>query len=322
MVTKTNLKAGRKWSVGGSGISDLRRQYIVILDQVTAVDGEMKSFPGVPEIGSAHPGNSRLVVSGYEVAEGASGDKIVLTVDVKYSLATNEVGEVVSDEDPDAEVETVVVEQWGWDSGSDERELIDDVDGLPLVNSAGDAFDRVPTVTSPAPVFTKVMRFSRHQLSALDCDCKVNGGSVTIGGRTFPEGTLRVRVAESIAFEDPKHKYRYTIKLEYRSNPVRIEGSGATTDIGWDVAVTDAGMREIGENGKLRLIKAIDAETGKKCTVTTPELLDGNGKAVDRSGGATPAPYNFRFKAYARASIPTWFYTEPIIEAPKEDEET
>lgn len=321
-MAETRLKAGRRWTVGGGGISDLSRRYVVILDRVTGENGEAESFPGVPKIGSKHPQYPGLIVSGYEVEEGAGADKHTLNIEVKYSVDGPAAGEAGGDDDEE-ETQDVLVEQWGWDSGSEERELIDDVDGQPLVNSAGDVFDRVPTVSVPASVFTKVMRFSSRQSGALDCDCKVNGGPITIGGRSFPEGTLRVRVGESIALDDPKHRYRYSVKLEYRTNRVRIEGSEAVTDIGWDVAVTDAGMRERGEGGKLTLIKAIDPETGKKCSVTSPELLDGSGKAVQRSEGQ-PRPYNFRFKAYERTGIPTWFYTEPILEIPKEkeDEET
>ena len=58
-------------------------------------------------------------------------------------------------------------------------------------------------------------------------------------------------------------------------------------------------------------IYARDAETGKKCTVTSPELLDGQGHAVTRSSGTTPKPYNIRFQAYERVNIPDWFVSEP-----------
>ena len=52
-----------------------------------------------------------------------------------------------------------------------------------------------------------------------------------------------------------------------------------------------------------------DKETGKMCTVASAALLDGNGAKL----GDGDDPYNFRFQAYARATIPSWCYSEPTL---------
>ena len=305
MDNSGHLKDGRKWSVDAGGIKSLKRKYQVVLKEFTGENGEGVSFPGVPAIGSAHPSYPGLFVESYDVEEGEGSAKNTLTVYANYSPRTTETSGSGSG------AVTNQVESWGWDAGSEERELIDAVDGKAVLNSAGDVFDRVPTVSVPAPTFTKSMKFKQRQSGAMGCDCKVNSSAVTIGGRTYPVGSLLCHVAEQRVIGDPNWKYRYNIQLKYRTNPVKLAGGDTVTDIGWDVAITDAGMREIGSDGKLKLIKSIDSETGKKCTVTSPELLDGGGKAVVRSSSSTPKPYNIRFQAYERVTIPAWFYSEP-----------
>ena len=302
---KVILKDGRKWSVDAGGIKSLKRKYQVVLKSVTDANGEGVSFPGVPAIGSAHPSYPGLYVDSYDVEEGEGVSKNTLTVYVNYSLRTTETSGTGS------EAVTSQVESWGWDAGSEERELIDAVDGTAVVNSAGDVFDRVPTVSVPSPTFTKTMKFRDRQSGAMDCDCKVNKEAVKIGGRTYPVGSLRCHVAEKRVIGDPNWRYSYTIQLKYRTNPVKLAWDDQFTDIGWDVAITDAGMRERGTDGKLKLIKSIDSETGKKCTVQSPELLNGQGQAVTRSADSNPVPYNIRFQAYERVTIPSWFYSEP-----------
>lgn len=305
MANKVIQKDGRKWSVDSGGVKSLKRKYQITLDAITGANGEAVSFSGVPAIGSAHPIHTGLFVESYDVEEGESNAKKTLTVYVNYAPRTTETSGSGS------EAVTSQVEEWGWDAGTEERELVDAVDGTAVLNSAGDVFDRVPTISVPAPTFTKVMKFAQRQSNAMSCDCKVNSSDVTIGGRTYPVGSLLCHVAEKRIFGDPDWKYRYQIQLKYRTNPVKLAGSNSATDIGWDVAITDAGMRELDTNGKLKLIKSVDAETGKKCTVTSPELLDGQGHAVTRSSSTTPKPYNIRFQAYERVSIPSWFVSEP-----------
>lgn len=298
---------GRRWSVDSTGITSLRRPYRIVLDgDHLSANGEAKTFVGVPAIGSAHPSHSGLFVQSYDVEEGREHEKKVIDVIVNYGQRTVEtIGEGQS-------AQSGQVEQWGWSGGEDERELTTAADGTAVLNSAGDVFDSVPTIKSPAPVFTKVVKFETRQSGWSAHRCKVNASDVTIGGEVFAAKTLFCMVAEARVFGDGKWKYRYTIELRHRTNKVKIAGGDSATEIGWDVAVADAGMREKGTDGKLVLIRLPDAETGKPCNVTTPELLDGSGKRIARdSGGTPPTPYNFRFQAYETTTFPAWFYSEP-----------
>lgn len=298
MSNVVNQKAGRKYSVDSGGITSLKKEYQVIQDAVMAANGEVVSFTGVPAIGSAHPSYPGLFVQSYDVQEGSGSDKQVLIVTVNYAPNTSE-----ASGSGDA---AFSVEEWGWDDGADEIELTSGQDGTPVVNSAGDPFESVPKVLAPAPVFTKVVKFKTRQTGWDSATCCVNSGAVTIGGKSFPVGSLLCTVCEKRIFGDPKWKYQYTIRLRYKSNCVKIAGSNAATDIGWDVAVADAGMRELVNNEK-KLIRVLDKETGKMCTVTSATLLDGQGAKLAEGSD----PYNFRFQAYGRASFPAWFYSEP-----------
>ena len=303
MATTAKPRDGRRYSVDASGITTLKREYVVVQDAVMSENGEVVSFSGVPAIGSVHPSYPGLYADTYDVEEQTGKDKKLLKVTVNYVPRTYETSGTGS------EAVTCAVEEWGWDDGTDERELITDVDGVAVLNSAGDPFESVPKVLAPAPVFTKVMRFAERQSGWQDSRCKVNSAAVTIGGATYPIASLLCTVAESRIIGDEHWKYKYTVHLKYKSNLVKIEGSNSATDIGWDCAVTDAGMRELDENDEPKLIRMVDKETGKMCTVTSPALLDGSGARLADGDD----PYNFRYKAYERASFPSWFYSEPTL---------
>ena len=293
-------KDGRKYQVDGSGITSLKRDYIVIQNATMGADGETVSFAGVPAIGSAHPSFPGLVVQSYDVQEGDGKEKNILTVTVNYGPRTIETGGTGSD------AVSCQVGEWGWDDGTDERELVEDVNGVAVLNSADDPFESVPKVCVPAPVFTKVMKFASRQSGWAPANCKVNGAAVTIGDREYPIGSLLCTVAEKRLIGNAVWKYQYTVRLRFKSNPVKVEGADTAVDIGWDVAVTDAGMREY-VDGEKRLIRVMDKETGKMCTVTSATLLDGIGGKLEDGED----PYIFRFQAYERATFPAWFYSEP-----------
>ncbi len=302
MADVVKQKAGRKYSVDSGGIASLRKDFIVIQDAVMGADGEAATFAGVPAIGSVHPHHAGLYVQSYDVQEGEGKDKQTLTVTVNYGPQITETS------GSGQSAVTSAVDEWGWDDGTDEKELVTGVDDTPVLNSAGDPFESVPKIMAPAPVFTKVMKFKTRQSGWANSNCKVNSSAITIGGVSCPIGSLLCTVGEKRLIGNDDWRYQYTVHLRYKSNKVKINGADELTDIGWDVAVADAGMREIdGDTGEKRLIRAIDKETGKMCTVTSAALLDGEGaKLADDA-----EPYNFRFQAYERASFPSWFYSEP-----------
>lgn len=289
---------GRKWGDNSSGGNARRRFRITGLAVGFAPAWD---YDGLPKVGDAHPSIAGYVCTSREFEEGQGKEKISVVVTVTYEPQTTE-----TSGEGEAAV-TSQVDEWGWDDGTDEKELTSGVNGTPVLNSAGDPFESVPKILAPSPVFTKSMRFKSRQIGWSDVTCCVNNSEITVGGVTCPVGSLLCTVCERRLIRSEPWKYQYVVKLRYKSNPVRLSGSDSVTDIGWDVAITDAGMRELDDNGGKRLIRATDKETGKPCTVTSVALLDGHGKRLADGND----PINFRYQAYRRASFPSWFYSEP-----------
>lgn len=305
MAVKVIELDGRKWSDTSDGGSAKRRFKIIGL--AVGFDPSW-NYTGLPKVGDAHPSLDGYECSSRDFEEGQGKDKATVVVTVNYSPATQETSGTGEDQ------RTCQVDEWGWDDGSEEVELVEDADGVQVLNSAGDPFDSVPKHSVPAPTFTKAMRFKARQSGWNSCNCKVNDSPVTIGGITYPTATLLCSVAEKLIIGDKNWKYLYTVHLKYRSNKVIVGGDSAKTEIGWDAAQLDAGMRAkqtIGGEEKVALIRKVDPETGKMCVVTSPALLNGNGYV--RSETANDEPYNLKFKAYERAAIPSWFYSEPTL---------
>jgi hypothetical protein len=323
MILKTVLTAGRTYKVDDGGMDDLRETYKVVLDGPMPRAQELVSFPGVPAIGSKHPKHNGCIVGDYDVSEGSDGDKIVLTVVVIYERATSETIAIPGEEDTPAEELTSQVTQWGWDSGAAEREMAQDATGKAVLNSAGDPFDSLPHYSVPEPTFTKVMKFTKRPGSILEFKCKVNKSPVTIGADTYPPGTLLCDISEVRDLNDKHWNYQYTVTLKYRSqfvdlNPVNTD-DGSGEEIGWDVAICDAGMRECKDGVTKTLIRIRDGETGEMCSVTSAALLNGRGIAIGEDSESTVAHY-LRFKPYRAVDFPAWFTSEPPLNVNKEEE--
>jgi len=326
MSAEVKMLSGRKWKKTRDKKDSITVKYRCILDATIASGSEGAAISGVPVVGAAHPANNKLEVSSvdYEEESAAGGQKIV-TASVTYDPKESS-SETIQQQEGDIVYQC---DEWGWDSGTEERDLVDEfaIQGAaanPVVNSAGDPFDSSPKVSVPAPVFTKVMKFAARQSGALDFNCKTNDGLTTIGGTSFAIGTLLCSVAEKRIFGDANWNYQYTVQLKFKSNKVKLAGNNAKTECGWDPVVVDAGMRQkdaTDATGKRKvLIRMRDQETGQMCTVSSPALLDGNGYAISETD-QDQSPRNLRFRAYERATFPGWFYSEPSLVAPTDDEE-
>lgn len=317
-IVKVIPKDGIGYNVNDSGAADISLRFQVQLSAPLGQGELITTFSdgttSIPAIGSVHPAREGYYVTNYEVRQPQGAAKNTLDVTVKYG-AQSFVTEGGGGEPPAPEYVSLI-EQWGWDDGTSQRELITaaDANKTPVLNSAKDPFDSVPQIETPAPTFTKVVRFAERKTGWFDYNCKVNDQSVTIGGISFPAGTLLCTICETIDIANFNWPFKYSIRLRYRTNKALIAGETANlTECGWDAVVCDAGMREVDSTtGQLKLIQIVSAETGQLSNVTSPELLNGNGQAVTRgSGVSTVAPYNFRFKAYEDASFPAWFVSQP-----------
>lgn len=319
-ILKTILTAGRSYKVDDGGLNDLRETYKIVLDEPMPRAQELRSFPGVPAIGSKHPKYDGLIVGDYDVSEGSDGDKIVLTIVVSYERLSSEAVSIESEEEAPPEEITAEVTQWGWDTGTGERDMVADSTGKAVKNSAGDPFDSVPRYSAPEPTFTKVIKFTRRPGSILEYKCKVNKSPVTIGVDTYPPHTLLCDISEARDLNDKYWNYQYTISLKYRSQIVDLNGTsesdGSQTEIGWGAGIVDAGMRECLDGVKKTLIRIKDSETGEMCTVTSPSLLNGRGARLEDEN----AMKILHFKPYAEIDFPAWFTSEPALNVVEEEE--
>lgn len=311
-ITATKVKAGRTYRVNANGAEDVSVKYQLVLSAPLGADELPTSFGAdVPKIGEAHPARPGFYVTGYEVSQPADAGKSTLDVTVKYgpidyTWSSGENPEIIE-----------AVQEWGWDDGTGDKELVTSVavgeDAMrPVLNSAGDPFDSVPTVNVPTPTFTKVVRTKARKSGYTAYNCVTNSTQVTIGDMVCAPGTLLCTVAERKLIGEQKLPYEYAVHLRYRSNIVPAEETGQESEVGWDAAVVDAGMRELDSTtNEPKLIQVISHETGKPATVTSPALLDGHGHAVTAGSGGTRTPHTLVFHAYKRMEFPAWFYSEP-----------
>ena len=316
MANVVIVKSGRKWKRARDGASNtISVRYQVKLDGSVAVGSEGLLIDGIPEPGDEHPTYPKLTVESVDYEEESQvGFEKILNVTVNYSRKVSELAATTQETGG----EKYQVDEWGWDSATEEKELLQDVEDStkPVLNSVGDPFDSVPKVSAYSPVFTKQMKFATRQ-SVHDYNCKVNSSEMTVGGMTCAEGTLLCSVSEKRIFGDPDWNYSYSVQLRYKSNTVKIYGDDETSELGWDVAIADSGMRVLDpadSSGKRKvIIRVVDEETRQECPVTSPVLLDGNGNQISPTD-SDQGPRFLRFKAYARTSFPSWFTSEPPIQ--------
>ena len=305
-INKTVVKAGKDYKVTMNGAGDVSLKYQVVLAAPLAADELPTEFTDVPKIGTEHPNRKGLYALTYDVSQPADSAKSTLDITVNYGPAD------ITETEVSGEPDTIeAVTEWGWDDGTGEKELVSSLDTPPkaVVNSAGDPFDSVPSVSMPTPTFTKVMRRNKRQSDYTQYFCTTNSASLTIGAMTCAPGTLLCTVAEKKLIGEVLMPYEYTVHLKYRSNKVDV--GGTETEIGWDVAIVDAGMRELdATTGQPKLITVLSKETNKPATVTSPALLDGNGHALNTLSSQQD-PVILTFQAYKRETFPNWFYSEP-----------
>jgi len=305
------LIGNRKWTEDANGsITSLTRRYQIVregIPQGTAAEEIVSSnVTGLPQKQSSHSlTHPNLKCDGYSWEEGQENKKQILYCDVHYSISSTEATE--ANRPPRGQA----VEAYGWRSGTVSRDLVRDAGtGAPVVNTAGQPFDSVPQIDIPSPTFTKVVKTTTRQ-SWASHEGKINASAITVGGVECGAHCLRcVQCDEERLWNDDfGFKYKYTIGLQRMSNKVVIGGGNSATEIGWDIAVVSAGtMEKKTANAEATPIKVVSAETGKEVFVSSPVLLDQNGKAMLEHGAK---PYAIRVQAYETTTFPNDFYSEP-----------
>lgn len=305
-MATTIQKDGRQWHVDSTGINSLTRRYAITLDTNNLPSNGETPLNGynLPIIGSSHPLYSNLKVQSYDVEEGEDNEKKILNVTVNYAFDD-------SSSSGGSEGDEYNIEHWGWDLGTSDQELTTDISGNAVLNSAKDPFENVPIIQVPTPTFTKTVKYKDRKSGWNTLVGCVNNADVTIGGITFLKWTLLCNISEERIYGE-EWMYRYNVQLKYKSTKARLYGKSEEKEIGWQLAIVDAGIREIGPDGKKRVILLPSTDSNIDVAVTSPTLLDGKGKAiVIKPDSQEPVkPYCGLFYAYIPTSFEDWMTAE------------
>lgn len=316
-INKVIPKDGARYEVTPNGATSISQIYQIVLSRPLLPGELITTFTdgtnSVPAIGTEHPNRPGYYAAKYAVSQPRGVAKSTLDLTLTYEPIGPTKDVILDPEEEPQTVDSLVVE-WGWSDGTTSRELLRGVDNneTPVVNSAGDPFETVPTVETPAPEFVKVVKFKTAQ-TYWKYMCTINAAQMTIGSVTCPANSLLCTVCEKLNIGDEVWPYQYTIRLRFRSNIIKRTYASAAEEIGWNVAVVDAGMRELDETtGKPKLI-TIQTGNNMEATVTSPELLDGNGRKTtdDPTVGGYRQPVLLVFQAYKTETFPDWFTSKP-----------
>lgn len=315
-IVRVIPKDGARYDVTSGGATAIQQQYQIVLSRPLAAGELLTTFTdgtnAVPLIGTEHPMRPGYYAAKYAISQPRGVAKSTLDLTLTYEPLGPTKDVILDPEEEPQTVDSLVVE-WGWSDGTTSRELLRgaDTNATPVVNSAGDPFESVPTVETPAPEFVKVVKFKTPQVY-WPYMCKINAAAMTIGQVECPANSILCTVCEKLNIGDEIWPYQYTIRMRYRSNIIRRRYGADPEEIGWNVAVVDAGMRELDSNGKPKLI-TIETANDMEAAITSPELLDGSGRKITRDPTAPNSyqPVLLVFQAYQTTTFPDWFTSTP-----------
>jgi len=280
-------RLSERGEVSASGATDT---YTVYWPNTAADFGLSDVVSGLPDEGDEHPSNSDLTVAEFKIAEHEPG-VVWRRILVVYTRGDEEsegggsgsesVGKLVALDYP-------VYTQSG--------DLVaDQVSGAPVLNSAGDVFDSVPTVET---LYTGVHWTRRLSSWAkvspqLALDGTVNAATVTIYGVAFRKRTARLRITARNTFDGSSRPWELDVTVEPRHTFVdsscdfRPDSTmasynavaGLGYDVGWDVPLLDCGYQYLDTSSppqKFRFTVTDDA--GQTSAPQLPQLLTNDGR--------------------------------------------
>ena len=323
-IAKVIAKDGVRYDVTPGGATAISQQYQIVLSRPLAAGELLTEFSDgtntIPAIGTVHPMRPGYYAAKYSITQPRGSAKSTLDLTLTYEPLGPTEDIILDPEGKPQTVDSMVVE-WGWSDGTTSRELLRGVDtnATPVVNSAGDPFESVPEVETPAPEFTKVVKFKMRQ-EYWKYMCTINAAAMTIGAVNCPAKSLLCTVCEKLNIGDEIWPYQYTIRMRYRSNIIKRSYGADSEEIGWNVAIVDAGMRELDSSGKPKLI-TVETGNDTEAAITSPELLNGSGKKIarDPTAPSTLEPVLLVFQAYKTETFPDWFTSEPGNNVPPPD---
>lgn len=162
-----------------------------------------------------------------------------------------------------------------------EKRLEKDIDGNPIVNSAGDPFQQ-DTIRDDSRLTITVQRNEAYGDLSLFAQIRDKLNSTPFFG--FDPGRVKAAPPEGVLKRHPKVTGQLYWEVTYRFD-VALDDD----DLGWDVEYLDAGYRKLDAGTKKDIIRS-------NKPVSDPIALDGNGDEL----GDTDDPVYLRFPIYAR----------------------
>jgi hypothetical protein len=268
VITEVRELFQRSYQVGRT--RTYRRVFYVGLDDPKTSPGDVRTAVwtayGV-DYGATYPGDSLAVVTELLLDQNQD-DGLDYKVTATYGENPQTSGNPLLEA---AEVEVDFVRF--------ERTMDRDIDGKPVVNAVGDPFAEAVTRDDSRPV----LRISRNEASVpigamLYRDC-VNADDFF----GFPPGTCKMSPPKTKRVVTQDFGTYWTVSYEFEVQPE-----------GWQKHILNAGYRQKGQDGKLRMI----LNDGDQTPISDPVPLSGDGRRIPPGG----TPVYLDFTPYA--SVP------------------
>lgn len=247
----------------------------------------LADISGLPSAGSRHGSFPNLVRAGLAIRNAVErAGSLVWLVDVSYAPQSESTS--VSNPNPDPEepgIESVVrILERAWPVYETQADLVADADtGDPVVNSAGEPYDRVPQITRRW-MGARVKRAEQNwpELAA-SLDGTLNAQPVRILGVLFPSRTARLQITiEDTLAVGSESRYQVTYDVVPCHNVYQVGANGDPVDAGWDVPLLECGFSYLDSDGNLvRATRPADEGNSDPVPTPLPVRLDANGGMLD-----------------------------------------
>lgn len=275
--------------VSASGATDI---YTVYWPDTAGAFSLADVTSGLPAEGDVHPANTDLTVSEFRIAEHEPG-VVWRRISVVYSSGEEE--KEGGGGSPEESIGKLTALDYPIYTQSGDL-VADQESGLPVLNSAGDVFDSVPTVEAlyTGVHWTRRLSTWDEAKNQLALSGTVNSAAVTIYGVAFRKRTARLRITARNTLDGSRRPWELDVTVEPRHTFVdsgaqyrpdsqmgayeSVQGRGY--DIGWDVAILDCGYQylDTSKSPPEKVMFVVKDAAGNESAPQLPQLLKSNGE--------------------------------------------
>lgn len=243
----------------------------------------LSAISGLPAAGSQHSTYPYLVRGGITIRNAVeqAGSR-VWYVDVAFAPSSDSTTVNNPGGGGGGQASVVRIVERAWPVYETQCDLVADADtGDPVLNAAGEPYDRVPTITRRY-VGARVKRAEQNFPSlALSLDGTLNQSPISVLGILFPSRTARLQITiEDTLAVGSETRYVVTYDVVPAHNVYGKSGNpAADLDAGWDVPLLECGFSYL-EDGSLVRATVADAE-GNVTPTPLPVPLAADGSKLE-----------------------------------------